>query len=222
MENEKEEELREDNVLADDLDKKQDNNNQDAFVDLDPVEVPVTTKKKRKGISIFLEILSYIVIIYACVYFIPTYVMQRTIVDGPSMENTLHDEESLLVDKCIYKLSGIKRFDIIVFYPYGREAGEYYVKRVIGLPGETVQIIGSDIYINDELLEEDYGKDPIDYQGIAAEPITLGKDEFFVLGDNREISMDSRYEEVGLVERKNIGGRAMLRVWPLNKFGLVD
>ncbi len=185
----------------------------------EPKDKPV---RKRKPISIILELLTYAVIVYACVYLIPTYVMQRTIVDGPSMLDTLHDNESLLVDKFYYKIGGLNRFDIIVFYPHGRGDEEYYVKRIIGLPGETVQIIGSDIYINGEVLDEHYGKDPIDDPGIAAEPITLGDNEFFVLGDNREISLDSRYEDVGLVSGKNIGGRAMIRIWPLNKFGLID
>ena len=211
VENEKEVELLKDNE-----------NSIDMMDGVDPIETPDTPKQKRKVISIILELLMYVIIIYACVYFIPTYVMQRTFVDGPSMENTLHDKESLLVDKIVYKLSGLKRFDIIVFYPYGREEEDYYVKRIIGMPGETVQIVDNDIYINDKLLKEDYGKDPIDYQGLAAEPVTLGEDEYFVLGDNREVSLDSRYEEVGPVTRENIGGRTMIRIWPLNKFGLVD
>lgn len=211
VENEKEVELLKDNE-----------NSIDMMDGVDPIETPDTPKQKRKVISIILELLMYVIIIYACVYFIPTYVMQRTFVDGPSMENTLHDKESLLVDKIVYKLSGLKRFDIIVFYPYGRDVEDYYVKRIIGMPGETVQIVDNDIYINDKLLKEDYGKDPIDYQGLAADPVTLGEDEFFVLGDNREVSLDSRYEEVGPVTRENIGGRTMIRIWPLNKFGLVD
>ena len=190
---------------------------------LEKTKVPKNKpNNKRKPIAILIEVLIYAVIIYACVYLIPTYVIQRTIVDGPSMENTLHNGESLLVEKISYKFDSLKRFDVIVFYPYGREMDEYYVKRIIGLPGETVQIIGSDIYINGELLEENYGKDPITYAGGAEEPCTLGEDEYFVLGDNREVSLDSRYEEVGLVSRENIGGRAIFRIWPLNKFGVID
>ena len=88
---------------------------------------------------------------------------------------------------------------------------------MIGLPGETVQIKGSTIYIDGKPLKENYGKDPIDYAGIAEKPIKLGDDEYFVLGDNREISRDSRYEEVGKV--KNIEGRAVLRIYPFDKFG---
>lgn len=179
-------------------------------------------KRKRKLLSILTEILFYVVLIYICAIIVPNYVIQRTIVDGPSMENSLHDGENVLVEKFLYKSKGLDRFDIVVFYPYGRGHSDYYVKRVIGLPGETVQIIGSDIYINGEVLEENYGKDKITDEGIAKDPITLSDNEIFVLGDNREVSMDSRYEAVGPVSLDNIGGRVILRILPLNKFGTVD
>ncbi len=179
-------------------------------------------KKKRKLVGILTEIIFYIVLIYVCAFIVPNYVIQRTIVDGPSMENSLHDGENVLVEKFLYKTKGLERFDIVVFYPYGREHSDYYVKRVIGLPGETVQIIENDIYINGELLEENYGKDEITDAGIAKEPITLSDDQIFVLGDNRAVSMDSRAEEVGPVSLENIGGRVVLRILPLSKFGTVD
>lgn len=178
--------------------------------------------KKEKRTSIIKEVLVYVVIFFIGLYIIPNYVLQRTVVDGDSMLNTLHNEESLLIDKISYVVGDPKRFDIVVFYPYGKDVEEYYVKRVIALPGETVQIIGSDIYVNGEILEENYGKDPIHYAGIAKEPITLADDEYFLLGDNREISYDSRYEEIGAVHREYIEGKAFLRIWPLNKFGFVD
>lgn len=180
----------------------------------------MTPKQKRKKIrSGIIEAAIYVAIILICVFFVPRYVVQRTIVDGESMMDTLDDKENLLVEKVSYRFEDPKRFDVIVFYPYGREKSDYYIKRVIGLPGETIQIKGSTIYINGKELKENYGKDPIDYSGIAEEPIKLGKDEFFVLGDNREISKDSRYAVVGPVKRENIEGRAFLRIYPFNKFG---
>lgn len=176
-------------------------------------------KPKKKLVSTIVEIICYILIILFCFNVVPRYVIQRTIVDGDSMMDTFIDQDNLLVEKVSYHFGDPKRFDVIVFYPYGRDEEEYYIKRIIGLPGETVQIIGSKIYINGEVLEENYGKDPIDYAGTVEEPQTLGKDEFFVLGDNREVSQDSRYEEVGFVQRKNIEGRAILRIYPFSKFG---
>ncbi len=169
-----------------------------------------------------IELCVYIAIIVICVAFVPKYVLQRTIVDGKSMMNTLKHGENLLVEKVSYHFTDPGRFDVIVFYPHGRESSDYYIKRVIGLPGETVQIKGEDIYINDEKIEENFGKDPIVDPGIAEKPIKLGDDEFFVLGDNRTVSEDSRYEEVGPVKRENIEGRAILRIYPLSEFGTFE
>ena len=169
-----------------------------------------------------IELCIYIAIIVICVAFVPKYVLQRTIVDGKSMMNTLKHGENLLVEKVSYHFTDPGRFDVIVFYPHGRERSDYYIKRVIGLPGETVQIKGEDIYINDEKIEENFGKDPIVDPGIAEKPIKLGDDEFFVLGDNRTVSEDSRYEEVGPVKRENIEGRAILRIYPLSEFGTFE
>jgi signal peptidase I len=172
--------------------------------------------------GIIYDLVFYTVLIFACIYIIPNFVLQRTIVDGVSMENTLHNGDQLYVEKLSYRFDAIKRFDIIVFYPKGREEEEYYVKRVIGLPGETVQIIGDDIYINGSILEEDYGNEPILDPGRAAIPVTLGEDEYFVMGDNRNHSKDSRTDYVGNVKKANIGGRAFLRIKPFDEFGPID
>lgn len=185
----------------------------------DEAEEPDRRKKLR---GIFIEAVLYIAIIVLCVKIVPRYVIQRTIVDGESMMDTLKDRENLLVEKISYHFKNPERFDVIVFYPYGRDSDEYYIKRVIGLPGETVQIIGSKIYINGEVLEENYGKDPIEFAGTVEEPQTLGEDEFFVLGDNRDVSQDSRFEEVGFVQKKNIEGKAVLRIFPFSKFGTFE
>ncbi|MGI5968337.1 MAG: signal peptidase I [Lachnospiraceae bacterium] len=176
-------------------------------------------KEEFSAKKIIIEVILYIALILVCIFIIPRYVVQRTKVVGSSMENTLHQDDNLLVEKVTYKFKNPDRFDIIVFYPYGKEEDpdDYYVKRIIGLPGETVQIIGADIYINGEILEEHYGKDPITDPGVAREKITLGENEFFVLGDNREVSEDSRV--FGAVDKKNISGQVVFRIYPFNKFG---
>lgn len=194
----------------------------DVNTDEDNKEHNDKTNKKSFIKSFIFDLIFYAVLIFACVYIIPNYVLQRTIVEGQSMENTLSDGDHLYVEKISYRLGLLKRFDIVVFYPYGRDHDDYYVKRIIGLPGETVQIIDGKIYINGEVLEENYGKEPILDPGRAAQPITLGDDEYFVMGDNRNISKDSRYPNVGNVKKENIGGKAFFRVSPLSKFGPID
>ncbi len=177
-------------------------------------------KGKRK--SLIYDLIFYAVLIFVIIYILPNFVLQRTIVDGSSMENTLYNGEHLYVEKISYRFNALNRYDIIVFYPYGRENEEYYVKRIIGLPGETIQIKGSDIYIDGEIIKENYGKEPIQDPGRAAYPITLDNDEYFVMGDNRSVSRDSRSEEVGNVKKENIGGRAIFRIKPLKKIGPID
>lgn len=157
------------------------------------------------------EIISTILYILAVLlgtYLLITFVGQRTSVSGSSMEPTLSNNDQLILDKISYRFSEPKRFDIIVF-PFQYKENTYYVKRVIGLPGETVQIdLEGNIYINGEILEEDYGKEKINFPGLAVEPITLGDDEYFVMGDNRNNSSDSRDPSVGNIRRSNIIGKA--------------
>ena len=145
------------------------------------------------------------------------FVGQRTEVIGESMSPTLEDGDNLIVDKITYRFSDPKRFDIIVF-PFKENRTVYYLKRIIGLPGETVQIQDGKIYINGIELNEDYGAEPIEDPGIASAPITLGEDEYFVLGDNRNNSQDSRTAAVGNISRDEIFGRAWIRFWPLDSF----
>ena len=184
----------------------------------------MSRRRRRREPGIIREILGgifYIIVILVLTYVIITYVGQRTSVSGSSMETTLSDGDQLLVDKLSYRFQDPKRFDIIVF-PYQYEENTYYIKRIIGLPGETVQIDeNGNIYINGELLEENYGAETIQNPGRAAKPITLGDDEYFVMGDNRNNSKDSRSEEVGNVKRSQIIGRAWLRIWPFDQFGLL-
>ncbi len=170
------------------------------------------------------EILSwifYIAFVVLATWLILHYVGQRTVVDGSSMNDTLTDGDNLIVEKLSYRFGDPQRFDIIVFQPY-EDSKEYYIKRIIGLPGETVRIDDEgNIYINGELLEEDYGKETIQNPGRASEEITLGEDEYFVLGDNRTNSTDSRNERVGNVSRASLVGKAWVRIWPLGSVGLL-
>ena len=167
-----------------------------------------------------LGMLAYVGIVLAITFLIITFVGQRTHVSGESMENTLDDGDQLIVDKLTYRFHDPERFDIIVF-PFRYKDNTYYIKRIIGLPGETVQIVDGEIYINGELLEESYGREVMQDAGLAAEPITQGDDEYFVLGDTRNYSSDSRDPSVALIHRKEIIGRAWLRIWPLNSFGIL-
>ena len=127
----------------------------------------------------------------------------------------------MILEKVSYRFRDPSRFDIVVFR-YAHEKNMFYIKRIIGLPGETVQIIGDDIFIDGELLEEDYGLEPMEDPKRAASPITLGEDEYFVLGDNRNQSSDSRDPSVANVKRSQIVGRAWLRIWPLDRIGFVS
>ncbi len=163
----------------------------------------------------------YILVIIGLTYLIITFVGQRTRVSGSSMETTLSDGDNLIVDKLSYHFQEPKRFDIIVF-PYKHEENTYYIKRIIGLPGETVQVIDGYAYIDGELLESDiYGAEVMESADMAAEPIVLGEDEYFVLGDNRNHSSDSRDPSVGVLLREDLIGKAWVRIYPFDRMGVI-
>ena len=176
-------------------------------------------KVMKEMISTLLYLLAVLCLTWAVIHFVG----QRTEVEGASMESTLSDGDNLIVDKISSRFRNPQRFDIIVF-PFRYKENTYYIKRIIGLPGETVQIDEQgNIYINGEKLQESYGREIIKPEniGLAAEPITLGEDEYFVMGDNRNNSTDSRTEIVGNIHRDEIIGRAWVRIWPFSKFGIL-
>ena len=162
----------------------------------------------------------YCIIVVAIMFLVIKFVGQRTIVIGDSMNPTLQDGENLITDKITYRFKEPKRFDIIVF-PYKDNTSKLLIKRIIGMPGETVQIENGRVYINGHELNEDYGNAVMNDGGIAANAITLGEDEYFVLGDNRNNRQDSRFASVGNVHRSDIIGRAWLRIWPLDEVTLL-
>ena len=171
------------------------------------------------------EILStslYILFVLCAVYLVIHFVGQRTQVQGSSMEPKLSSEDNLIVDKISYRFHDPERFDIVVF-PFRYVENTFYIKRVIGLPGETVRIDEKgNILINGEILEENYGKEVIQSPGRAYEDIVLADDEYFLMGDNRNNSTDSRDPSVGNVRRDEIVGRAWLRIWPLDQVGFIE
>lgn len=145
-------------------------------------------------------------------------IVQPFVVDGPSMEPNFHDKEAILVDKISLKIRPPERGEVIIFKA-PPQPNEDYIKRIIGLPGETITIEKSNVYINDKLLSEVYLS--ADGQMAADEYYqkTLTQDEYFVMGDNRPHSSDSR--NWGAVPKKNLIGRASIVVYPLNIFGTV-
>lgn len=175
----------------------------------------------NKVMKEMINTLLYLLGVLLLTYFVITFIGQRTEVDGGSMEATLFHGDNLIVDKITYRFQDPRRFDIIVF-PFRYQKNTFYIKRIIGLPGETVQIdeMGN-IYIDGEILEEGYGMEVIkpEHIGIASQPIVLGDDEYFVMGDNRNNSTDSRTEIVGNIKKSEIVGRVVLRIWPLSRFG---
>lgn len=168
------------------------------------------------------EILSWIAcfaIAIAAALFIVTFIGQRVEVDGQSMESTLQDRDNLICDKLSYRFKDPERFDIVIIYPDDTKS-KRWIKRIIGLPGEEVRIDKEgNIYINGEILEENYGKETIQDPGLAAQTIKLGEDEYWVMGDNRNHSSDSRV--IGPVPRSRILGKAFIRIYPFSKFGLI-
>ena len=167
----------------------------------------------------FVYIFACVVISVAIAFCITRYVAHHTRVEGSSMNETLYNGDYLIIEKMSYYFDEPERYDIIVF-PYSKDV--YYIKRVIGLPGEKIQIINGNVYINDELLSDDiYGNNPISDPGIAKDPIYIEEGQVFVLGDNRNSSIDSRRNTLGLIETDKIEGKAFFRIWPFSSFGKV-
>lgn len=163
------------------------------------------------------EILITLTLAFTCVYFVGL----RTSVVGQSMSETLNGGDEILVNRFIYKVTNPKANDIIVFLPNGNEKSHYYVKRVVGVPGDKIRIEKGVLYVNDEVFEEEIDAASIEDAGLAAEEITLGTDEFFVLGDNRNNSEDSRYANIGNIKKEYIIGKAWFHVAPWSELGFL-
>ena len=150
--------------------------------------------------------------------FVTNYVGSLATVSGRSMEDTLYVGDVVLVNRMIVKISSPKRKDVIL---YEKTNGEKDVKRIIGLPGERIRIVQGQILINDELLD-DLRDTQVFVPGLAAGEITLGKDEYFLLGDWVEGSLDSRFAEIGNIKREQILGRIWFCISPMDHIGWVE
>ena len=180
------------------------------------IETTPTVKKIIKEIIVWLLL---IVLTITASYFITTNIFVKTAVAGVSMEPTLMEGQVVIVNKIEYYLKSPRRNDVIVYKQSNREHSYYEIKRVIGLPGETVKIKNGIIYINDEALKEKVKTETIENAGLAEEGIKLDDNEYFVLGDNRNDSEDSRFASVGNVLKNEILGKAVATEKP---FTLVD
>lgn len=149
------------------------------------------------------------------------YFGQRVSTVGDSMNPILENGDVVMVNRFVYNASSPKRGDVIVFKPKGNDNSHYYIKRIVGLPGETVEILEGSIYIDGEKLAEDYETTEISDVGIVTGEIQLDGDEYFVLGDDRGKSEDSRMADVGNVKRSYIYGKAWFVLSPLEHFGFL-
>lgn len=181
-------------------------------------------EKKRISFDWVNDVFSWlwkIAIVCAVAFVLVWFFGKRVSNIGDSMNPALNNGDIVLVNTLIYNAKNPSRGDIIVFKPQGDDSMHSYMKRVIGLPGETVEIKEGIIYIDGEELEEDYETTAIKEAGLAAEKVKLSEQEYFVLGDNRLSIADSRSEEVGNVKKIDIEGKAWFVASPAKHIGFV-
>lgn len=171
----------------------------------------------KAAVNWIIQIAIVCVIAFVLVWFFG----QRVSNAGDSMKPVLSNGDVVLVNRLVYNASKPKRGDIIAFKPNGNENTHYSIKRIAGLPGETVQIKEGSVYINDVLTLEHIFAEDIEEAGIAAEPVKLGGSEYFVLGDNHASSDDSRMADIGNVKREEIYGKVWFVASLGSDFGFV-
>ncbi|MDD3173019.1 MAG: signal peptidase I [Herbinix sp.] len=193
------------------------------------------------------EVISWVIVVCAAfvlAFLINSKAYANVQVQQHSMDNTLNDSQRLIVDELSYKFNNPERGDIITFYKNedkgtivndltrnidnfisnmktggDNEEHERLIKRVIGIEGDVIDIKDGAVYLNGEKLDETYAKGITDTNGLQT-PVTVGKNQLFVLGDNRLVSIDSR--EIGMVNLRQVEGKAIFRIYPFNKMGKLD
>ena len=167
-------------------------------------------KRRRVNYDLFREIFKWtfeVAIVCFIAFVIIWYFGMRVSVIGDSMNPELSNGDITLINKVVYNMSTPKRGDVIAFKPNGNESSHYYIKRIVGLPGETIEIQDGKILVNGKEIKERYQTTKIDDVGILSEPMKLGNNEYFVLGDDRQNSEDSRNIDIGNVKRTDIEGK---------------
>jgi len=171
-------------------------------------------KKKKLNIVVVKEIFSWVFWIFASILLAVVTVFcigMKTSVIGPSMEPSLYNGQGIFLNRVIYKVASPRKGDVIVFLPNGNEKSHYYVKRVVGVPGDKLYIKNGLLYVNAETVEE-YFNDRIAEPGLLENEVTLGEDEYFVIGDNCNNSEDSRSANIGTVKKSYIIGKAWMKL----------
>ena len=176
-----------------------------------------TSRKKRKILNYAILLLAAAVLGYAFyAFFFCTVFMS-----GPSMEGTLHNEDELILSRFSYLVGDIERYDIVAIKRFG--SNEYYdIKRVIGLPGDTVSLVGGILVVNGEQVDDSIPCKYVDVEGRLNSPVKLGDDEYFVLGDNPANSEDSRFINFGNIQKNEIKGKIVYRLLPREEAGKIQ
>lgn len=151
---------------------------------------------------------------------VQTFIFKLATVNGVSMEPTLHHKENVIIQRYSY-IFGDPDYNDIVAFPFKMDKKQHFIKRIIGKPNDVIDFKDQRFYLNGKEVQDIFESEDITAIGDVEFPLTIPKDYYFVLGDNRNRSKDSRYSEVGLIHKKDILGKISLRIWPLNKFGLI-
>lgn len=195
--------------------------NEQDFYNQEPSLIKTPEPYTGKAPESTYETLRTIVLVLLAAFLIRSFIVQPFVVQGQSMEPTFHGQEYLIVNKIGYRLNEPKRGEIIVFRS-PVDLSQNYIKRVVGLPGEKVTIKDTQVFVNEKLLREDYTLAEQTLSGAVGKfstEIQLGSQEYFVLGDNRDHSSDSR--RWGTLPKQNIIGKAVLKIFPPTNFGLI-